>query len=157
MQIMQKENLFTKDGIPSKKAKTNYFIGKIAAKDISAKIKPSTEKIYHVVFKSGARTKLHFHDGGQTLIVTKGKGSLVMYKKIGNGAKSFKMKKVESINLNKGDCVHIPAKKLHTHGSINKNEDFAHIAINSFPKKNSEPKTIWYESDFKSNVTERLQ
>jgi len=80
-----------------------------------------------------------------------------MYKKIGNGAKSFKMKKVESINLNKGDCVHIPAKKLHIHGSINKNEDFAHIAINSFPKKNSEPKTIWYESDFKSNVTERLQ
>jgi len=154
---MQKENLFTRYGIPSKKAKTNYFTGKIAAKDISAKIKPSSEKIYHVTFKNGARTKLHFHDGGQTLIVTKGKGSLVMYKKIGNGAKSFKMKKVESINLNKGDCVHIPAKKLHTHGSINKNEDFAHIAINSFPKKNSEPKTIWYESDFKSNVTERLQ
>ena len=154
---MQKENLFTRYGITSKKAKTNYFTGKIAAKDISAKIKPSSEKIYHVTFKNGARTKLHFHDGGQTLIVTKGKGSLVMYKKIGNGAKSFKMKKVESINLNKGDCVHIPAKKLHTHGSINKNEDFAHIAINSFPKKNSEPKTIWYESDFKSNVTERLQ
>ena len=153
---MQKENLFTKDGIPSKKAKTNYFIGKIAAKDISAKIKPSTEKIYHVVFKSGARTKLHFHDGGQTLIVTKGKGSLVMYKKIGNGVKNFKIKKVERINLNKGDCVHIPAKKFHTHGSINKNEDFAHIAINSFPKKNSEPKTIWYESDFKTNVIEQL-
>ena len=42
---MQKENLFTKSGIPSKKAKVNYFTGKIAAKDISAKIKPSTEKI----------------------------------------------------------------------------------------------------------------
>ena len=46
--IMNKENLFTKSGIPSKKAKVNYFTGKIAAKDISAKIKPSTEKIYHV-------------------------------------------------------------------------------------------------------------
>ena len=79
---MQKENLFTKSGIPSKKAKVNYFTGKIAAKDISAKIKPSTEKIYHVTFKNGARTKLHFHDAGQTLIVTKGKGSLVMYKKL---------------------------------------------------------------------------
>jgi quercetin dioxygenase-like cupin family protein len=153
---MNKENLFTKTGIPSKKAKTNYFIGKIAAKDISARIKPSTEKIYHVTFKVGARTKLHFHDAGQTLIVTKGKGSLVMYKKIGTGIKNFKIKKIESITLNKGDCVHIPAKRLHTHGSINKNEDFAHVAINSFPKKNTDPKTIWYESDFKTNVTKRL-
>ena len=153
---MNKENLFTKTGIPSKKAKTNYFIGKIAAKDISARIKPSTEKIYHVTFKVGARTKLHFHDAGQTLIVTKGKGSLVMYKKIGAEVKSFKIKKLESVTLNKGDCVHIPAKRLHTHGSINKNEDFAHVAINSFPKKNTDPKTIWYESDFKTNVTKRL-
>ena len=79
-----------------------------------------------------------------------------MYKKIGNGVKNFKIIKLENINLSKGDCVHIPAKKLHTHGSVNKNEGFAHIAINSFPKKNSEPKTIWYESDFKANVTEQL-
>jgi Uncharacterized conserved protein, contains double-stranded beta-helix domain len=86
---MNKENLFTKTGIPSKKAKTNYFTGKIAAKDISAKIKPSTEKIYHVTFKGGARTKLHFHDAGQTLIVTKGKGSLVVYKKIGYRNEDF--------------------------------------------------------------------
>ena len=153
---MNKENLFTKTGIPSKKAKTNYFTGKIAAKDISAKIKPSTEKIYHITFKGGARTKLHFHDAGQTLIVTKGRGSLVMYKKIGIGIKNFKIKKLESITLGIGDCVHIPAKRLHTHGSMNKKEDFAHVAINSFPKKNSEPKTIWYESDFKTNVIERL-
>ena len=70
--------------------------------------------------------------------------------------KNFKIKKLESINLNKGDCVHIPAKKLHTHGSIKKNEEFSHVAINSFPKKNSEPKTIWFESDFKTIVTEKL-
>ena len=156
MKNMEKENLFTKKGIPSKKAKTNYFTGKVSAKDISAKIKPSTEKIYHVTFKNGSKTKLHFHDGGQTLIVTKGKGSLIMYKKLGNGTNRFKIKKVESVTLNKGDCVHIPAKRFHTHGSVSKNEDFAHIAINSFPKKNSEPKTIWFESDFKTEVTERL-
>lgn len=60
------------------------------------------------------------------------------------------------MNLNKGDCVHIPAKRLHTHGSTKKSEDFAHVAINSFPKKKSEPKTIWYESDFKTIVTEQL-
>ena len=153
---MIKENLFTKTGIPSKKAKINYFTGKISAKDISAKIKPSTEKIYHVTFKGGARTKLHFHDAGQTLIVTKGKGSLVMYKKIGTGMKNFRIKKLESTILNKGDCVYIPAKRLHTHGSIDKKENFAHVAINSFPKKNTEPKSIWFESDFKSEVIEKL-
>jgi len=156
MRDMQKENLFTKKGVPSKKAKTNYFTGKVSAKDISAKIKPSTEKIYHVTFKNGSRTKLHFHNGGQTLIITKGKGSLVMYKKLDNGRNRFKIKKTESVNLKKGDCVHIPAKKLHTHGSITKNGDFAHIAINSFPKKNLEPKTIWFESNFKTDVTKQL-
>ena len=40
---MQKENLFTKSGIPSKKANVNYFTGKIAAKDI---------QIYLLVFRS---------------------------------------------------------------------------------------------------------
>ena len=90
------------------------------------------------------------------MIVTGGKGNLVIYKKIGTGIKNFKIKKIKSVNLNKGDCVHIPPNRLHTHGSVNINEDFAHIAINSFPKKNLEPKTIWYESDFKANVTERL-
>ena len=106
---MNKDNIFSKSGIKSKKAKTNYFTGAISAKDISAKIKPSTEKIYHVTFKNGSRTKLHFHDGGQTLIVTKGKGSLVMYKKLDNRTNKFKIKKIDSIILNKGDCVHIPA------------------------------------------------
>jgi hypothetical protein len=43
--------------------------------------------------------------------------------------------------------------KLHTHGSTDKNTSFSHIAINSFPEKNREPKTIWYESDFKSKVS----
>ena len=73
---MNKENIFSVGGIPSKKAKPNYFTGRIIAKDISAKIKPVNEKIYHVTFKSGAKTKLHFHSGGQTLIATKGKGNL---------------------------------------------------------------------------------
>ena len=34
---MQKENLFTKSGIPSKKAKVNYFTGKISWLPIVAK------------------------------------------------------------------------------------------------------------------------
>ena len=154
---MNKENIFSQVGIPSKKAKANYFTGQISAKDISAVIKPKNEKIYHVTFKNGTKTKLHFHDGGQTLIVTKGKGDLSLYRKFGKHNSNFKIKKTKSVTLKVGDCVHIPAKKLHSHGCINKKVDFSHIAINSFPKNNVEPKTIWYESDFKSQVTKRIK
>ena len=154
---MKKESIFTKSGIPSKKAKTNYFTGKISAKDISAVIKPTAEKIYHVTFKNGSRTKLHYHTGGQTLIVTNGSGSLVLYRKFGNRKENFRVKITHVIKLKNGDCVHIPARKLHTHGSTNKKSNFSHIAINSFPAKKKEPKTIWYDSDFKSKVTSVLK
>ena len=154
---MNKENIFSRVGIPSKKAKPNYFTGQVTAKDISAVIKPKNEKIYHVTLKNGTKTKLHFHDGGQTLIVTKGTGNLSLYRKFGKNNSNFKIKKTKSVTLKVGDCIHIPAKKLHSHGCKNKKIDFSHIAINSFPKNNVEPKTIWYESDFKSHVTKRLK
>ena len=66
----------------------------------------------------------------------------------------FKIKRTERISLNEGDIVHIPAKTLHTHGSINKEKEFSHIAINILPKKNAAYKTTWYESDFKNEVTD---
>ncbi|MEK0348086.1 MAG: cupin, partial [Nitrosopumilus sp.] len=50
--------------------------------------------------------------------------------------------------------VHIPTKILHTHGSIDKKKTFSHIAINILPRKNATYKTIWYESDFKTKVSE---
>ena len=154
---MSKENMFSSGGIPSKKAKSNYFTGKVMAKDISAIIKPKNEKIYHVTFRSGTKTKLHFHSGGQTLIVTKGKGNLSLYRRYGTNKTNFKIRKTKSISLRIGDCVYIPAKTLHTHGSVTKKIDFSHIAINSFPKNNVEPTTFWYESDFQTNVTQRLK
>ncbi len=66
---------------------------------------------------------------------------------------SFKIKRIEKISLNEGDIVYIPAKTFHTHGSIDKKKAFAHIAINILPRKNSEYKTTWYESDFKTKVS----
>jgi hypothetical protein len=52
--------------------------------------------------------------------------------------------------------VHIPAKTLHTHGSVDKKKPFSHIAINILPRKNAEYKTTWYESDFKSKVSKSI-
>ena len=112
--------------------------------------------MYHVIFKKSARTKLHFHTGAQMLIVTKGNGSLVYYKKTNGGISKFKISKTKTVNLTSGDVVYIPAKILHTHGSVRKNSVFSHIAINFYPKKNQKPKTEWYESDLRSNVTSKI-
>lgn len=150
---IRKENIFSKGKI--RKVSSNYFTGPVFAREIS-NVKSPEHKIYHVTFKKGTITKLHHHQGGQTLIVTKGNGSLNFYKQTSKGRSKFKIKKIKSIALKVGDISYIPAKVLHTHGSSNKNQDFSHIAINSSPIKNQEPKTTWFESDFKTKVSKIL-
>ncbi|EIJ65935.1 cupin domain protein [Candidatus Nitrosopumilus salaria BD31] len=132
----------------------SWFTNKTWMKVLSEKIKSKDQDIYHVHFEKGSRTKLHSHDGNQVLIATKGKGSLEIFRKYGSSKTNFKIKKTETIKLNEGDIVHIPAKTLHTHGSVDKKKEFAHIAINILAKKNMPYKTTWYESDFKTNVSE---
>ena len=129
-----------------------WFTGKTWMKVLSDKIKSKDQDIYHVHFEKGSRTKLHLHNGNQVLMAVKGKGSLEIFKKYGTNKSEFKIKKIERISLNEGDIVHIPAKTLHTHGSIDKKKEFSHIAINILPRKNSTYKTTWYESDFKIKV-----
>ena len=136
-----------------RKVNPEWFTDKTWMKVLSDKIKSKDQDIYHVHFENGSRTKLHFHNGNQVLMAVKGKGSLEIFKKFGSKKTEFKIKRVERIGLNEGDIVHIPAKTFHTHGSINKNKEFSHIAINILPKKNSTYKTTWYESDFKNKVT----
>ena len=89
---MKIDNIYSKTGVPSEKAKKIYFTGPILARDISVVIKSTNEKIYHVAFNNGSRTKLHSHDGGQTLIVTKGKGDLIIYKKLVKAKNNFRIK-----------------------------------------------------------------
>ena len=141
---------------PVKKVKTDYFTGSVKLHEISGITKPNEHDMYHVIFKKSSRTKLHFHTGGQLLIVTKGNGSLVYYRKIGRGASKFKIVKTKMINLNSGDVVYIPPKILHTHGSVKRNSVFSHIAVNFYSKMNRKPKTVWYESDLRSNVICRI-
>jgi len=141
---------------PVKKVKKDYFTGPVTLREISGITKPNEHDMYHVIFKKSARTKLHFHTGAQMLIVTKGKGSLVYYKKTSGRILKFKISKTKTVNLTSGDVVYIPAKILHTHGSVKKNSVFSHMAINFYPKKNQKPKTEWYESDLRSNVTSKI-
>ena len=150
---MKKGNI---SSAPVKKVKKDYFTGPVTLREISGITKPNEHDMYHVTFKKSARTKIHFHTGAQMLIVTKGNGSLVYYKKMSNGISKFKISKTKTVNLTSGDVVYIPAKILHTHGSVRKNSVFSHIAINFYPKKNQKPKTEWYESDLRSNVTSKI-
>ena len=149
--IMNKSNI--KGSNDKRNVNSDWFTGKTWMKVLSEKIKSEDQDIYHVHFEKGSRTKLHFHNGNQVLMAVKGNGSLEIFKKYGTKKSDFKIKKTERINLNEGDIVHIPAKILHTHGSINKNKEFSHIAINILPRKNSIYKTVWFESDFKNKVT----
>ena len=150
---MKKGNI---SSAPVKKVKKDYFTGPVTLREISGVTKPNEHDMYHVIFRKSARTKLHFHTGAQMLIVTKGKGSLVYYKKTSGRILKFKISKTKTVNLTSGDVVYIPAKILHTHGSVRKNSVFSHIAINFYPKKNQKPKTEWYESDLRSNVTSKI-
>lgn len=126
----------------------NYFLGQVMIHDISKVIQSKEEKMYNVSFKKGARTKLHYHQAGQTLIPTGGKGMLEVYS-INNKGPIIKIKKTQSMNLAKGDIVYIPAGKFHWHGAKAK-KDFSHIAINAKLPRYKESKTIWFDSDFKS-------
>ena len=150
---MRKGNI---SSAPVKKVKKNYFTGPVTLNEISSITKPTEHDLYHVTFKKSARTKVHFHTGAQMLIVTKGYGSLVYYKKIGDGISKFKISKTKTINLNPGDVVYIQPKILHTHGSIKKNTIFSHLALNFYQKKNTNSKTVWYESDLRSIVTSKI-
>jgi len=140
---------------PIKKVKKDYFTSTVVLREISRITKPTEHDIYHVTFKKSARTKLHFHTGGQMLIVINGSGSLVYYKKTNNGISKFKISKTKTVNLVSGDVVYIPPKTLHTHGSIKKNSVFSHLAVN-FYANNHKSVTVWYESDLRSNVTSKI-
>lgn len=148
---MEKSNIFSSGD--QRKINSDWFTGKVHMKDVSSKIKSKQQGIYHVYFHNGAKTKLHLHNGDQILIATKGQGSLEIFKRFGKNKTNFKIKKTQRIGLKEGDSVFIPAKTFHSHGSVNKKKTFSHIAINILPKKNSEYRTTWYESDFKSNVS----
>lgn len=151
---MKKSNIFGKGD--QRKVNPQWFTDKTWMKVLSDKIGAKDQDIYHVHFERGSRTKLHAHNGNQVLVATKGKGSLEIFKKISNKKTDFKIEKIQRINLNEGDIVHIPLGVLHTHGSIDKKKVFSHIAINILPKKNAEYKTAWYESDLKSKVFKKI-
>lgn len=131
--------------------KKKYFVGNVILHDISRIIKSAEQKIYFVNFQKGSKTKLHYHEAGQTLIVTEGMGMLVMYKKIAGTLKTgLKIRRISKMTLKKGDVVYIPKYTLHVHGSTSRKQKFSHVAINSYTVAGVEAKTIWFDSDLET-------
>ena len=133
------------------KTKKRYFVGDAWLNDISNKIQIAGEKVYYANFNNGARTKVHYHQGGQILVVTKGQGMLVIYKKTNLNKAFVKIDKKSQTFLKKGDIVFIPKNTLHWHGAL-KRKNLTHIAFNIFTEKAQESQTIWYDSDFLSHA-----
>ena len=129
------------------KSKKRYFVGDAWLNDISDKIKIKGEKVYLANFNDGARTKVHYHQGGQILVVTKGKGTLVIYKKADIKKETTKIKKLSQTSLKEGDVAYISKNTFHWHGAL-KGKNLVHIAFNIFTEKAKEAQTIWYDSDF---------
>jgi quercetin dioxygenase-like cupin family protein len=134
------------------KSKKRYFVGDAWLNDISDKLQIQGEKVYLANFNNGARTKVHYHQGGQILVVTKGSGMLVIYKKINIKKERVDIKLLTRTRLNPGDVAFIPKNLLHWHGAL-RGKNLTHIAFNIFPKPQREAQTIWYESDFSSYAT----
>lgn len=149
--IVKKSNIGGRNNL--REINPAWFTGKTWIKSMSDTIGTAGQDIYHVHFEVGSRTKLHSHDGDQILIVTCGKGSLVLFEADDMSQKDdFQIKKTKTIGLAKGDMVNIPKGVLHTHGSTDPTETFSHVAVNILPRKNAKYKTTWYESDLKSRV-----
>ncbi len=150
--MLRKENVF-RPKVDRKLTveKKKYFLGNVSLCDFSSALNIKEQKVYFVTFRSGARTKLHYHEFGQILITSEGKGVLCMYKKKdGNANKILKIKRITKIPLNKGDIAYVPSNTLHWHGGMKKNVKFSHISINSFTRGGKEAKTFWFDSDFES-------
>ena len=127
--------------------KRNYFVNHVILQDISKIIGAKDMKMYYAGFRTGARTKMHYHEGGQILIVTGGKGMLALYKINKTLNKKMIIKPIVKSILKVGDMAYIPKNTLHWHGAL-EGKNFSHIAINSFTSNGKEAKTIWYDSDY---------
>lgn len=150
---MEKTNIYGSD--KQREVNPAWFTGRVWMKDIS--LNGIEADMYHVHFEEGSRTKVHKHDGPQTLMVTEGQGSLEIYqadtKESVDG--SFKITKTDEIALDAGDIIHIPKDTLHTHGATSADRAFSHVAINNRPCGIGEYITTWYNTN-KNTVTGRI-
>jgi quercetin dioxygenase-like cupin family protein len=119
-----KQNIYNS---PVKKVDSSYFRGNVILQQVLGDENSRELEIYHVFFKNGATTTVHYHETDQVLIATKGRGIVGIINSV--SIADFEIEDIETVPMNKeGDVVQIPAFKMHFHGAASK-EEFSHIAI----------------------------
>jgi len=119
-----KQNIYNS---PVKKVDPSYFRGNVILQQVLGDENSRELEIYHVFFKNGAITTVHYHETDQVLIATKGRGIVGIINS--DSISDFGIEDIETVPMNKeGDVVQIPAFKMHFHGAASK-EEFSHIAI----------------------------
>lgn len=146
---MSKENIFFSQ---KKEINRDYFRGEVIMIEVLNQDNSVEHEMYHVFFKNGALTTLHFHETEQILITTNGKGILCLFEEnvIENLEESAKTTVLED-----GDVVSIPPFMWHFHGSLK--DDFAHIALRNryridFNGNKIQAGNLW-ERDFVNHLT----
>jgi quercetin dioxygenase-like cupin family protein len=146
---LSKENIFFSQ---KKEIDKTYFRGEVFMTEVLNKNNSVEHEMYHVLFKNGALTTLHYHETEQILIVTKGMGILCLFEDniIENLSATAK-----TISLDEGDVVSIPPLIWHFHGSLK--DDFAHIALRNRYRidstgKKQQANNVW-EKDFLNQLT----
>ena len=146
---MSKENIFFSQ---KKDINKDYFRGEVVMIEVLNKNNSIEYEMYHVLFKKGALTTLHYHETEQILIGTKGKGILCLFEDniIENMSTNTK-----TIGLDEGDVASIPPFIWHFHGSLK--DDFAYIALRNRYRIDSsgnkqQANNLW-EKDFLNQLT----
>lgn len=112
---------------PVKKVDPSYFRGNAILQQVLGDENLRELEIYHVFFRNGATTTVHYHETDQVLIATKGRGIVGVINS--DSIANLEIEDIETFTMNKnGDVVHIPAFKMHFHGAASEQE-FSHLAI----------------------------
>lgn len=126
---------------PEFKVDPTYFRGNVILQKVLGEDTTRELEIYHVFFRDGAITTLHYHETDQVLIATKGNG-IVGTIDTKSSIEDFETDEIKTVPMNdEGDIVHIPAFKIHFHGAIPK-KDFSHVAIRQMHIFDSSTKKI---------------
>ena len=97
--------------------KTGHKIGEIYLKRLSENLSTKEFKSYFIKFEKGSRSKVHLHDSDQIIIGMSGTGQLVIFSKINNENDDTTLEIENSLKLQEGEAVLIPAGTLHWHGA----------------------------------------
>ena len=94
----------TKSSIETATGPNEWFTGAVYIDTAAAPSEHTRISASSVHFTPGARTAWHYHDGGQTLYVTEGRGRV-------------QARGHEIVELNAGDVVFAPDGEEHWHGA----------------------------------------